>query len=278
MNRKKLKKILLYGCMFVSLFLFLFPIVWAVICSFKSEMEIIRWPPTWIPDRFTLENYQYMLENHPFLKWTLNSIIISVCSTLVILILSSMAAYAFARLEFTGKKLIYTLIVGMLLLPIQAYVVPLYLFVNKLGLRDTLASLVLVSAANVTSVFILTNFYKTIPKELEDAARIDGCSHFRIYLRIILPLSKASMSSVAIISFITSWNSFLWPMISLRTDKWKPLSVGVGTYVGSFLNSNGFQYGPSLAAACMAIVPTVLVYLLLQKNFIQGISNTGIKG
>ena len=127
-------------------------------------------------------------------------------------------------------------------------------------------------------IFILTNFYKTIPKELEDAARIDGCTHFGIYWRIVLPLSKASMSSVAIISFITSWNSFLWPMLSLRTDKWKPLSVGVGTYVGSFLNSNGFQYGPSLAAACMAIVPTVLVYLLLQKNFIQGISNTGLKG
>ena len=278
MGRRKIKKVLLYLCMAGALFVFLFPIAWAVICSFKSEMEIIRWPPTWLPEHFTLENYQYMLENYPFLKWTFNSIVTSVCSTLLILVSASMAAYAFARLEFTGKRIIYILIVGMLLLPIQSYIIPLYLWVNKMGIRDTLASLVLVPAANVTSVFILTNFYKTIPKELEDAARIDGCTHFGIYWRIVLPLSKASMSSVAIISFITSWNSFLWPMLSLRTDKWKPLSVGVGTYVGSFLNSNGFQYGPSLAAACMAIVPTVLVYLLLQKNFIQGISNTGLKG
>jgi multiple sugar transport system permease protein len=275
---RRIKKVLLYICMIFSRFVFMFPLAWAIICSFKNEMEIIQYPPTWIPKQFTLENYQYMIDNYPFIKWTINSIAASISATVLILLLASMASYAFARLEFTGKRFIYTAIITMLLLPIQSYVIPLYLLVNKLGLRDTLASLVLVSAANVTGVFILTNFYKTLPRELEEAARIDGCSYFGIYYKIILPLSKASLSSVAILSFISSWNSFLWPMISLRTDKWKPLSVGVATYVGSFLNSNGFQYGPSLAAACMAIVPTVLVYLFLQKNFVQGISNTGIKG
>lgn len=276
--KKRVKKCFLYFIMFFVLFVVLFPLAWAVICSFKTEMEIIHWPPTWLPEKFTLENYRYMLENYPFVKWTINSVITSVCTTLVILVTASMAAYAFARLDFVGKKLLYTAVIAMLLLPIQAYMIPLYLLVNKMGIRDTLASLVLVSAANVTSVYILTNFYKTLPKELEEAARIDGCSHFGIYLKIIMPLSKASLSSVAILAFITSWNNFLWPMISLRTDTWKPLSVGVGTYVGSFLNSNGVQYGPSLAAACMAILPTVIIYLLLQKNFVQGIANSGIKG
>lgn len=276
--KKRVKKCFLYLIMFFVLFVVLFPLAWAVICSFKNEMEIIHWPPTWLPEKFTLENYQYMLKNYPFVKWTINSLVTSVCTTLLIIVTASMAAYAFARLDFVGKKVIYTSVIAMLLLPIQAYMIPLYLLVNKLGIRDTLASLVLVSAANVTSVYILTNFYKTLPKELEEAARIDGCSHFGIYWKIIMPLSKASLSSVAILAFITSWNNFLWPMISLRTDTWKPLSVGVGTYVGSFLNSNGVQYGPSLAAACMAILPTVVIYLLLQKNFVQGIANSGIKG
>lgn len=276
--KKGVKKFFLYFIMFFVLFVVLFPLAWAVICSFKTEMEIIQWPPTWMPKKFTFENYQYMLKNYPFVKWTINSLVISVCTMLLILAIASMAAYAFARLDFTGKKVIYTAVIAMLLLPIQAYMIPLYLLVNKLGLRDTLASLVLVSAANVTSVYILTNFYKTLPKELEEAARIDGCSYFGIYLKIIMPLSKASLSSTAILAFITSWNNFLWPMISLRTDTWKPLAVGVGAYVGSFLNSNGVQYGPSLAAACMAILPTVIIYLLLQKNFVQGIANSGIKG
>lgn len=276
--RKYLRKILLYFCMVFILLIFMFPLAWAVVCSFKSELEIIKWPPTWIPEQFTLENYQYMLEHYPFVRWSINSMIVSISATVLILLFSSMASYAFARLNFVGKKIIYSSIIAMLLLPIQAYVIPLFLVVNKLGMRDTLSSLVLIPVANVTSVYILTNFYKTLPRELEEAARIDGCSYFGIYWRIDLPLSKASLSSVAILSFISTWNSFLWPMITLRTDKWKPLSVGVASYVGSFLNSNGFQYGPSLAAACMAILPTLIAYLLLQKNFVQGISNTGIKG
>ncbi len=276
--RKYFRKILLYFCMVFILLIFMFPLAWAVVCSFKSELEIIKWPPTWIPEQFTLENYQYMLEHYPFVRWSINSMIVSISATVLILLFSSMASYAFARLNFVGKKIIYSSIIAMLLLPIQAYVIPLFLVVNKLGMRDTLSSLVLIPVANVTSVYILTNFYKTLPRELEEAARIDGCSYFGIYWRIDLPLSKASLSSVAILSFISTWNSFLWPMITLRTDKWKPLSVGVASYVGSFLNSNGFQYGPSLAAACMAILPTLIAYLLLQKNFVQGISNTGIKG
>jgi len=258
--------------------LFLFPLIWAIISSLKPEADIASYPPKWNPERVTIIHYQYMLENFPFIRWSMNSLIIASFSTLVILSLTSLASYAFARIDFVLKKIWYMCIISMLLLPIQAYIIPLYLLISKLHMRDTLLSLVLVAGANVTSVYILTNFFKTIPKELEESACIDGCGHFRIYSIIVMPLSKASLASAGIISFIANWNSFLWPMLALRTDKWNPLSVGVATYVGSFSTNHGFQYGPSLAAACMSIIPTVLVYLLLQRNFIQGIASSGIKG
>jgi multiple sugar transport system permease protein len=277
-HAKHLKKLLMYLLLILIMLVFLSPLVWALVSSIKPEAEIASYPPKWIPDTFTLEHYRHMLTNFPFLKWTMNSLTIATSSTLVILILTSTAAYALGRMCFPGRKLIYGSIICMLLLPIQAYIIPLYLFVAQLGLRDTLASLVLVAGANVTGVYILTNFFRTIPKELEEAAFIDGCGHYRIFFQVVLPLSKASLASVGILSFIANWNSFLWPLLALRTDNWKPLSVGVATFVGSFFNNHGFQYGPSLAAACMSIVPTVIVYLLLQRNFIQGIAHTGIKG
>lgn len=278
MKKKTVRKILLFVLLIIIIAIFLLPLIWGIVSSLKPEAEIASYPPKWIPDVVTWEHYEYMITNFPFLSWTSNSIIISLSSTLVILVLTSTASYAFARLEFTGRKVIYACVVSMLLLPIQAYIIPLYLLISNLHLRDTLLSLILVAGANVTGVYILTNFFKTIPKDLEEAAVIDGCGHYRIFLQIVLPLSKASLASVAIISFIANWNSFLWPLLALRTDKWKPLSVGVATYVGSFFNNHGFQYGPSLAASCMATIPTIIMYLMLQRNFIQGIASTGIKG
>lgn len=278
MKRKTVMKTLMHVLLVCIMAVFLFPLIWALSSSLKPEAEIASYPPRLMPETFTLEHYRYMLATFPFLQWTRNSIVIATAATVIIMVLTAMASYAFARIEFIGKKILYGIIVSMLLLPIQAYIIPLYLLVAWLKIRDTLASLVLVAGANVTGVYILTNFFRTIPKELEESAFIDGCGHYRIFLQIVLPLSKASLASVGIISFIANWNSFLWPLLALRTDKWKPLAVGVATYVGSFFNNHGFQYGPSLAAACMSIAPTVLVYLLLQRNFVQGIASTGIKG
>ncbi len=278
MKKKTIKLILSILLLIIIMAVFLLPLIWGIISSIKPESHIASYPPKWIPDVVSFEHYEYMLREFPFLSWTRNSIVISTVATITILILTSGASYAFARMEFPGKKFLFAAVISMLLLPIQAYIIPLYLLIANLGLRDTLLSLILVAGANVTGVYILTNFFKTIPKDLEEAAVIDGCGHYRIFFQIILPLSKASLASVAIISFIANWNSFLWPLLALRTDKWKPLSVGVATYVGSFFNNHGFQYGPSLAASCMATVPTVIMYLILQRNFIQGIASTGIKG
>jgi multiple sugar transport system permease protein len=273
-----IKKVLTYILMLFTSIVFLFPLLWTVISSFKTENKIVSYPPKWIPEQVTLENYKFVLNNYPYIKWMLNSVFLTVCSTLLVLILTSLAAYAFARLEFRGKKIIFTIIISMLLIPIQAYVVPLFLLVSQLNILNTHASIILVAGANVTGVFILTSFFKTIPKEIEEAARIDGCMDLGIFVKIMLPLSKSALSTVAILTFISNWNNFLWPMIVLRSDNLKPLPVGIAQFMGGASSNASFQYGPSLAGACMAIIPTIIIFIALQRFFVEGIASSGIKG
>jgi ABC-type glycerol-3-phosphate transport system permease component len=212
------------------------------------------------------------------MSWMKNSIITAGAGTILILILSSLAAYAFARFQFKGKKVLYSTIVAMLLVPIQAYMIPLFLLCSKMNLLNTYAGIILPSAANVTSIFILTSFFKGLPTELEEAARIDGCGELRIFLQIMLPLSKPALSTVTILTFIANWNSFLWPMICIRTDNLKTLPVGIAQFMGSVNSNAQFQYGTALAGCCMAVIPTLIVFLALQKYFVEGIASSGIKG
>jgi len=276
--KKRIGEILLYVVMAIISIVFLFPLAWTLVCSFKPEASIVSYPPVWLPVPFTFDNYIQVLLKYPFLSWMANSIIVAIISTIFVLLLTSMAAYAFARIDFKGKNILFACIVAMLLIPIQAYIVPLFLLSSALGLLNTFLSLVLVAGANVTGVFILTSFFKTIPKELEEAAWMDGCKDFSVFFRIILPLSKTALSSVAILTFISNWNSFLWPMIVMRQDELKTLPVGIAQFMGGAGSTAQFQYGTSLASATMAIIPSVIVFLLLQRHFVQGIASTGIKG
>jgi multiple sugar transport system permease protein len=273
-----IKKLPVYLIMAVTSVIFLFPLLWSLISSLKPEAQIVSYPPKWIPDEWTLSNYATVLQKYPYLSWMWNSIYITVASTVLVLVLTTLAAYAFGRLHFRGKKIIFTLVVSMLLIPIQAYIVPLFLLVSKLGLLNTFSAIILVAGANVTSVFILTSFFKSIPKELEEAARIDGCQDFGIFAKVMLPLSKPAISTVTILMFITNWNNFLWPLIAIRENSLKPLAVGIAQFMGGANSTAQFQYGTSLAGACMAIIPSVIVFLSLQRYFVEGIANTGIKG
>jgi multiple sugar transport system permease protein len=273
-----LKKLPIYLVMLFVGAVFLFPLLWSLISSLKPEAQIVNYPPKWIPETFTLDNYIKVLNDFPYISWMMNSVVMTVLSTLFVLLLSTFAAYAFGRLQFRGKKIIFTLVVSMLLIPIQAYIVPLFLLVSKLGILNTYAAIVLVAGANVTSVFILTSFFKSIPKELEEAARIDGCQDIGIFARIMIPLSKPALSTVTILMFITNWNNFLWPLIAIRANTLKPLAVGIAQFMGGANSTAQFQYGTSLAGACMAIIPSIIVFLSLQRYFVEGIANTGIKG
>lgn len=276
--KNKTGKIITYIIMALASLSFIFPILWSFISSLKPENNIVSYPPKWIPEVATFENYITVLRKYPYLKWGFNSIITAVSSTVLILILSSLAAYAFGRLEFKGKKILFSLVVSMLLIPIQAYIVPLFLFVSDMGILNSYAAIILVAGANVTSVFILTSFFKGLPNELEEAARIDGCKDFRIFAQVMLPLAKPALSTVTILTFISNWNNFLWPMIAIRQDSLKPLPVGIAQFMGSVNSNAQFQYGTALAASCMAVIPSLIVFFSLQRYFVEGIASSGIKG
>ncbi|TCL64251.1 carbohydrate ABC transporter membrane protein 2 (CUT1 family) [Hydrogenispora ethanolica] len=272
--------ILPYLLMGLVALIFLFPMAWTIISALKPEGQIVSYPPQWIPQTPTLENFTLVLQKFPFMQWVWNSVFLAIVSTVLVLVLDSMAAYAFGRLEFRGKKILFGLIVSMLLVPIQAYVVPLYMLFSTLGMLNSYTALILPVCANVTGVFLLTCFFRSIPNELQEAAMIDGCNDFTIFYRVMIPLSKPALSSVAIITFISSWNSFLWPLIAIRSDHLKPLPVGVAQFMGAAGGVSGSapQYGISLSAACMAVLPTLIVFLILQRFFVQGIVSSGIKG
>ncbi len=282
MKKQLWKSIFQYLIILVLAFIFLFPVLWAVLSSFKTEQNVVAYPPQIIPNPIVYDNYLTVISRYPFMNWMFNSLIITIGSTLLVLAISSLAAYPFARMNFKYKKPIFALITAMMLIPIQGYMIPLFKILSEIGMRTTTElsslSLVLTAGANITSLFILTSFFKELPMSLEEAAKIDGCSEFRFFAVILIPLSKTALSSVAILTFISNWNTFLWPSIMLSGDKNLTLPVGMARYFGAAANDAAFKYGPSLAAACMAVLPTIVVFLILQRYFVEGIASSGIKG
>ena len=195
-------------------------------------------------------------------------------------LLDALAGYALARMEFVGRNLIFGVILSMLFVPVQITAVPLFLLFSRMGLTDSFLALILPVGANVTGVFLMRQFFLSIPPELEDAARVDGANAFRIWRSVIMPLSRPALTAVAIITFLSTWNSFFWPLIVTRSDAIRTLPVGIGQFMALVPGqSQAAQvYGQSMAGSVIAALPPIIMFLLLQRNFIKGISLTGLKG
>ncbi len=277
---KRWKKPLQSMLIMLVALVFILPVLWAVVCSFKFESDILRYPPRWLVKAPTLENYAMVFQKFDFLRWIGNTLYVSLLSCVVALMVQACAAYALGKLRFRGHKLFFGIMVAMLFIPIQAYVIPLYLMFSSVSLTNTYASLVLPSAANVTGVYLLKNFFQELPSELDEAAFIDGAGEWRIFLQIVLPLSQPVLASVSLLSFVSSWNNFLWPMITIGSAEKKLLSVGLSQFMGVTGGAAGApaSYGMSLAAGFMAIIPTLILFLALQRFFVEGIVSSGIKG
>jgi ABC-type glycerol-3-phosphate transport system permease component len=256
------------------------PIVWMLSTSFKPEAQIGTIEIRWIPKTFTLENYQRVVEQFDIFGWLTNSIVVALIATGLVLILDSLAGYALARMEFAGRGLMFILVVSMLFVPVQITVVPLFLIFSKVNLTDTFPALILPIGANVTGVFIMRQFFMSIPSELEDAAYVDGAGAFRIWWSIVLPLARPALTAVAIITFLSAWNSFFWPLIVTRTDAVRTLPVGIAQFMSTRpgQSMNAQAYGMSMAGAAMAAAPPIIFFYILQRQFIRGITTTGIKG
>jgi ABC-type glycerol-3-phosphate transport system permease component len=264
-------------CVAVAL-LSLFPTLWLIATSLKPERLIPHWPPQWYTGALTLENYISVIAKYDFLYWLRNSTIVSVLGTLLTIFLGSLASYAFSRFRFKGKNLLFMLTIATVILPQEITIIPLYIALTRIGLGNTYLSLILPAIANPVSIFLFRQFFDGFPDELEEAALMDGYGRFTIYYRLVMPLSTAVIMAVAILTFTAVWNDMLWPIIITSSKKAATLPVGIVQHFEMFQGAKMMRYGDQSAASILCIIPTLILFVVLQKYFVQGISRTGIKG
>lgn len=263
----------LYTLLFMGCAIMLLPFFWMVTTSLKTSSEVVQFPPKWIPSNLQWVNYIKAWNAAPFGYYFFNSFFIAVTTTIGELITSILAAYAFAKMRFFGKNVLFAIMLGTLMIPGEMLLVPNYITITRLHWYDHYQALIIPWLASVFGIFLLRQFFRSIPDELLDAARIDGCSRFRFLWRIVVPLSKPAIMTVALLKFIGSWNAFLWVLIMTSSPKMRTVPVGL-TYFSSDI---GTVYEQLMAAAVLAIVPILILFFFTQKQFIQGIARTGIK-
>ena len=274
-GESRLSKILFYLVLILFALFFLLPLLWMVVTAFKPFEEWLT--PNWIPVNPTLENFTSIFNDKslPVVNWFLNSLLIASMFTAVILIIDSLAGYAYARLEFPGKNLLFGLMLATLVMPGIMFLIPNYLTVARLGWIGTIQGVIVPGFAGVFGVFFMRQFFQSLPKELEEAAYIDGASVWRTFVSVILPLSKGPLITLGIITFLTSWNDFLWPLLILGGSRQElTLPVGLATLQGQYT----FDYGKLMAGALVLTIPVLILYAVFQRYIIRSISMTGIKG
>jgi multiple sugar transport system permease protein len=252
----------------------LFPLLWMFYTSFSSKTSIEAIPPQFIKRDYTTQNYLNLFTHSNIFRWFFNSILVSTIITVLHLFFDSLAGYAFAKKRFPGRLFLFWVIIATMMIPGQAIIVPLYLMMSKLRLIDNLLAVILPALAGPFGVFLMKQYIEGIPRDLLDAGRIDGCSEFDIYLRIILPLSKPILGVLGIFTFITHWNAFLWPLIVLNSSKNYTLTVGLATLQSKQI----LDYGLLMSGACIAAAPMIAVFFLFQRFLIRGIRIGALKG
>lgn len=250
-----------------------FPFIWMLFTSFKPEAQIAQYPPKLFPDTWTLDNYINVWSRIPFARLFLNSIILAGGVTAVSLLLDAMAAYALSRLDFPGRDALFIIILIALMLPFQVMFIPLFVIVHDLGMLDSYSGLIVPRATNAFGIFMLRQFFLTLPRELDEAARIDGTSEWGIFWKIILPLSGPALATLAIFHFMYNWNDFLWPLLITSSAEMRTLPAGLALFVGQHV----VEYGVVMAGAVLTLLPLLVAFLFAQRYFIQGIAMSGIK-
>ena len=254
--------------------IFLFPFVWMVSTSLTSTQQLFVLPPNIIPDPVDSSAYVRLLTEVPILQWVANSVGVALVVTFLQVLTSAMAAYAFTRLEFRGRNAIFVLFLATLMVPFQVLVVPLFIELRYLGLLDTYAGLIIPEVAMPFGVFLLRQAFLTLPRELEEAAFVDGAGHVRVFFRLVLPLSKPAVATVAVFSFMGSWNNFLWPLIVINTPEMMTLPLGLSSLSSRFVT----DWNLLLAGATISVIPIVAVFLFAQRYVLQGVAMSGLKG
>lgn len=252
----------------------LLPLVWMISTSLKEPGAVFTFPPEWIPRPVVWRNYVEAWNAVPFGRFYLNSIFVAVCRTFGVLLTSSLAAFAFARLHFPGRDKIFFLYLATLMIPGAVTMIPTFIIMKLIGWVDTYKVLIIPGIFTAYGTFLLRQFFMSIPTDLEDAARIDGCNKIGIYRHVILPLSKPALATLGTFTFIGSWNDFMWPLIMINTMEKKTLPIGLASFQGLYFTA----WNLLMAASVIVMIPTVIVFLFNQRFFVEGIKLSGIKG
>jgi len=265
-KKKIIKRTINYLVLTALALFFIFPFLWALSTSLKTSTDVLAWPPKWIPKPATLDAYKYVISNVPFARYFINSLIITVLGIIFNVGFASLAAYPLARLKFKGRDLIFFLILLPMMIPIQGGLIVNFITILNLKLYDTYLAVVLPSAVSIFGIFIMRQNYLSIPRDLEDAARIDGCNEFQLWWKIMFPMVRPAATALSIISFAGFWNAFLWPLIVLQNENKFPLQVGL-SYLNNMFEQN---YRYITASLIVAALPLLIFFFFTQRYFIEG--------
>lgn len=271
---KKVHRSLLYLIVAAGAATMIVPFLWMASTSLKASADVFAMPPKWIPATLHPENYVNAWQAVPFGRFYLNSLFVALTVTVGQVVTSALAAYAFARLEFPGRDKLFFAYLATMMIPGAVTMIPLFILLRELGWIDTYKALIIPGIFSAYGTFLLRQFFLTIPRDLEDAAKIDGCGHFRILCEVVLPLSKPALATLATFTFMGSWGSFLWPLVVTHSMDLKTLPIGLAAFQGQY----GNDWTLLMAGSVMAIVPVIIVFVINQKHFVEGIKMSGFGG
>ena len=275
--KAELKGIAWYTVLIGISIVFVAPLVWMLLTSLKTTSEATAVPPAWLPGDPSFRAYDALFAGNaqtPVLRWFLNSMVAAIGQAILVLIVASMAAYALARMNFRGKNIVFGMIIATLFVPIFTLIIPNFLIIDRLGWLDSLWALIIPGAAGAFGVFFLRQFFLSLPRELEEAALIEGANSWQIFTKVILPLSKPALATLAVISFLSNWNDFIWPVYVLFSPENFTLPPGLGILQGAYT----INYPVVMAGAAVASVPALILFLFAQRYIIEGVSRSGLKG
>jgi multiple sugar transport system permease protein len=274
-RRAARSRVIMYGLLVLAMLIVAGPFIWMVLGSVKTPSELLQLPPTWWPEEATLTNYERLFERLNFPRFFFNSTVVAVAITGGNLVFCSMIGYALAKLDFVGRNKLFLLVMATLMVPQGVIIVPLFILMANLGLVDTHAGLILPFAAGAFGVFLMRQFMMGIPDELLEAARVDGATEWYLFWRIVMPLSGPALATLGILTFMSSWNMFTWPLVVATSEEMFTLPVALATFSRGQFSSD---YGLLMAGSLVIITPILIVFMVLQKHFTQGIATTGLKG
>lgn len=271
---QKALKVLLYLFLIFNALVMLVPFLWMLSASLKLDKDVFSFPIDWIPNNPRWKNYVEIWTKIPLLRFVFNTAKLTVIVTLLQILTSSFAAYAFAKLDFKGKKGLFLGYIATIAMPWQVYMVPQFMMMRSFGLNNTHLAIICLQAFSAFGVFLMKQFYEGIPTSLCEAARIDGMSEYSIWAKIMLPLSGPALATLTIFTFVNTWNDFLGPMLYLTKQNLKTIQIGLRMFIGQYSS----EYGLIMAASVVALIPVLIVFLTLQKYFVEGVASSGIKG